>query len=100
ARWAGWRFPGGNRRMEFVGGGAAARPPVVFLADLCYRCIEFRLPASGDEDVGALGDEPPGGGHADAAVAPGNDRDLTLQFLRHGTPPPPVRAVRVKGWKK
>src|SRR5262249_12489655 len=60
---------------------------------------EFRLPASGDEDVGALGDEPPGRGQADAAVAPGNDRDLTFQFLRHGTPPLPLRAVRVKGWK-
>jgi hypothetical protein len=31
-------------------------------ADLRYRCIELRLPASGDEDVGALGDEAPGGG--------------------------------------
>jgi hypothetical protein len=62
-------------------------------ADLLYRSIEFRLPASGDEDVGALGDEPPGGGQADAAVAPGNDRGLTFQFLRNGTPPLPVRAV-------
>src|SRR5215472_1971682 len=68
-------------------------------ADLRYRIIEFRLPASGDEDVGALGDEAPGGGQADAAVAPGNDRDLTFQFLRHRTPLLPVRAVRVKGCK-
>jgi hypothetical protein len=28
------------------------------LADLPDRLIEFRLAASGDEDVGALGDEP------------------------------------------
>src|SRR5262249_56339060 len=69
-------------------------------ADLPDRCIEFRLPAAGDEDVGALGDEPPGRGQADAAVAPGNDRDLTFQFLRHGTPPPLVGAVRVKGCKR
>jgi hypothetical protein len=38
-------------------------------ADLRHRVIEFRLAAAGDEDVGALGDEPPGGGQADAAVA-------------------------------
>src|SRR5262249_37557475 len=69
------------------------------LADLPDRFIELRLAASGDEDVGAFGDEPPGRGQADAAVAPGNDRDLTFQSLRHGTPPLPVRAVRVKGWK-
>src|SRR5262249_57938937 len=68
-------------------------------ADLHYRFLEFRLPASGDEDVGALGDEPSGGGQADATVAPGYDRDLPFQFLRHGTPPLPVRAVRVKGCK-
>src|SRR5262249_31409221 len=68
-------------------------------ADLRHRCIEFRLPVSGDEDVGTLGDEAPGGGQADAAVAPGHDRDLTFQFLRHGTPSPPVRAVRVEGCK-
>src|SRR5262249_43062302 len=60
-------------------------------ADLPDRLIEFRLAASGDEDVGALGDEPAGGGQADAAVAPGDDRDFTFQFLRHGTPPLPVR---------
>jgi hypothetical protein len=36
---------------------------------LRYRFLEFRLPASGNEDVGALGDEPPSGGQADAAVA-------------------------------
>src|SRR5262245_64592469 len=69
------------------------------LADLPDRCFEFRLTAAGDEDVGALGDEPPGGGQADAAAAPGNDRDLTFQLLRHGTPPLPVRAVRIKGCK-
>src|SRR5262249_13267411 len=64
-------------------------------ADLPDRLLEFRLPASGDEDVGALGDEPPGGGQADAAVAPGDDRHFPFQFLRHGTRPLPVRAVRV-----
>src|SRR6516225_6467063 len=66
-------------------------------ADLRPRCIEFRLAASGDEDVGALGDEAPGGGQADAAVAPSDDRDFPFQFLRHGTPPLHVRAVRVTG---
>src|SRR5262249_46384089 len=69
------------------------------LADLCYRFIEFRLAASGDEDVGALGDEAPGGGQADAAVAPGDDRDFPFQFLRHGITPLPVRAVQVKGYE-
>src|SRR5262249_7862947 len=66
------------------------------LADLPDRLIEFRLAASRDEDMGAFGDESPGGGQADAAVAPGDDRDPTFQFLRHATPPLPVRAVRVK----
>jgi hypothetical protein len=66
------------------------------LADLPDRFIELRLSAAGDEDVGALGDEAPGGGQADTAVAPGDDRDFPFQVLRHGTPPPPVRAVRVK----
>jgi hypothetical protein len=65
--------------------------------DLPDRLIEFRLAASGDEDVGALGDEPPGRGQADAAVAPGVDRDFPFQLLRHGTAPLPVRAVRVAG---
>ena len=32
-----------------------------------------------------------------SAVAPGDDRDFPFQFLRHGTHPLPVRAVRVKG---
>src|SRR5262249_11430233 len=67
------------------------------LADLPDRLIEFRLAAAGDEDVSALGDKLPGGGQADAAVAPGDDRDSPFQFLRHGTPPLPVRAVRVMG---
>jgi hypothetical protein len=51
------------------------------LADVRYRFIEFRLPAAGDEDVGALGNELPGGSQADAAVASGNDRDFSFQFL-------------------
>src|SRR5262249_21003571 len=68
-------------------------------ADSSYRFLEFRLAASGDEDVGTFGDEAPGGGQADAAVAPGDDRDLPFQLLRHGTPPLPVRAVRVTGCK-
>jgi hypothetical protein len=46
------------------------------LADLSDRLIEFRLPASGDVDVGAFRDEPAGSGQADAAVAPGDDRDF------------------------
>src|SRR5262249_5961860 len=69
-------------------------------ADLPDRLIELRLAASGDEDVGALGDEAPGGGQADAAAAPGDDRDLTFQFLRHRTPPLPVRTVRGKGGER
>ena len=51
------------------------------LADLPDRLIEFRLAAAGDEDVGALGDVAPGGGQADAAVAPGDDRDFPFQLL-------------------
>src|SRR6202007_1664746 len=41
------------------------------LADLPDRFVELRLSAAGDEDVGAFGDEAPGRGPADAAVAPG-----------------------------
>src|SRR6516165_8672895 len=67
------------------------------LPDVPDRLIELRLAAAGDVDVGALGDEPAGGGQADAAVAPGDDRDFPFQLLRHRTPPPPVRAVRVTG---
>src|SRR5262249_22004956 len=66
-------------------------------ADLPDRLLEFRMPAAGDEDMGALGDGPPGGGQADAAVAPGDDRDFPFQFLRDRTRPLPVRAVRVTG---
>src|SRR5262249_25312554 len=77
--------------------GDVARHAGDVLADLPDRLIEFRLAAAGDEDVGALGGEAPGGGQADAAVAPGDDRDFPFQFLRHGTPPLPVRAVRVTG---
>src|SRR5262245_52671223 len=69
------------------------------LADLPDRVVQLRLPAAGDEDVGALGDEPPSGGEADAAVAPGNDCDFPFQFFRHETPPLPVRAVRVTGYE-
>src|SRR5262249_32784538 len=69
------------------------------LADLPDRLIEFGLAASGDEDVGTLGDEPPGRGQANAAVAPGDDRDFAFQFPRHGTPPLPVRAARVTGYE-
>jgi hypothetical protein len=39
-------------------------------AELRDRFVEFRLAAAGDEDVGAFGDEPPGGGQADTVVAP------------------------------
>jgi hypothetical protein len=51
------------------------------LAALLYRCIEFRMPAAGDEDVGAFGDEPAGRGQADAAVASGDDRDFAFWFF-------------------
>jgi hypothetical protein len=43
------------------------------LADVADRLIEFRLAASGDEDVGTFGDEALGGGQADAAVATSDD---------------------------
>jgi hypothetical protein len=67
------------------------------LADLPDRFIELRLSAAGDVDVGSLGGEALRGSQPDAAVAPGDDRDFPFQFLRHGTTPPPVRAVRVTG---
>jgi hypothetical protein len=54
----------------------------------------LRLTTSSN-DVGALGGEPPGGGQADAAVAPGDDRDFALQRL----PPLPVRAIRATGYE-
>src|SRR5262249_15002686 len=44
-------------------------------------------------------DEAPGGGQADAAVAPGDDRDFPFQLLRHGTAPLPVSTVRVTGYE-
>ena len=54
------------------------------LADLPDRLIEFRLAASGDEDVGALGDEAPGRGQADAAVAPVMTATLPSGFFDMG----------------
>jgi hypothetical protein len=48
------------------------------------------LGAAGDEDVGALGGEPPGGGQADAVVAPGDDRDFALQLLPFMAIRPPM----------
>src|SRR5262249_44072327 len=89
----------GEQPVEVREVGDVARHAGDVLADLPDRLIEFRLAAAGDEDVGALRDEAPGGGQADAAVAPGNDRDFPFQFLRHGTPPLPVRAVRVTGYE-
>src|SRR5262245_49479373 len=77
--------------------GDVARHAGDVLADLPDRFVQLLLAASGDEDVGALGDEPPGGGQADAAVAPGDDRDFPYLLLRHGTAPLPVSAVRVTG---
>ena len=49
-------------------------------ADLAPRLVEFGSPATGDEDVRALGDEPPGRCQADPAAAAGNDRYLVLQL--------------------
>src|SRR5262249_41865328 len=49
--------------------GATARHAGDVPADLPDRFVQLRLAASGDEDVGAFGDEPPCGGQADAAVA-------------------------------
>src|SRR5262249_25889378 len=53
-------------------------------ADLRYRFIEFRLTAAGDEDVGTLGDEAPGGGQADAAAAPVMTATLPSSFFDMG----------------
>src|SRR6266481_2041471 len=53
-------------------------------ADLPRRHVELGLTAPGDEDVSALLGEPLGGGEADSAIAPGDDRDFPLQSLRHG----------------
>src|SRR5262249_36756182 len=69
------------------------------LADVSHRLIEFRLAAAGDEDVGPFGDEPPGGGQADAAVAPADGPDFPFHFLGHWSPPLPARAVRVTGYE-
>src|SRR5262249_38939749 len=86
----------GEQPVEVREVGDVARHAGDVLADFPDRFIEFRLAASGDVDVGALGDELPGRGQADSAVGPGNDGALTFQFLRPGTPPLPVKAVRVK----
>ena len=61
-----------------------ARHAADVLADLPDRLIEFRLVAAGEEDVDLLGDVAPGGGQADAAVAPGDDRDLPFRFFDMG----------------
>ena len=56
-----------------LSGEDTAHDPIVAAAQApgCPdRFVQPRLAASGDEDVGALGDESPGGGQADAAVAP------------------------------
>src|SRR5262245_4289880 len=68
-------------------------------ADLLDRRRQRALTPARDEDVGALVHELLRRGQADAAVAPGDDRDFPFQFLRHGTPPLPVRAVRVTGYE-
>jgi hypothetical protein len=54
------------------------------LAHLHCRLIEFRLAAAGDEDVGTFGDEAPGGGQADAAVAPGDTATFPSSFFDMG----------------
>ena len=50
------------------------------VADLRDRLVEFRLPASGDDHLGAFGREPPGCGQADATVAAGDDRDFPFEL--------------------
>src|SRR5262249_41157770 len=64
-------FHRGEQPVEVREVGDVARHAGDVLADLPDRLIEFRLAAAGDEDVGPLGDKPPGGGQADAAVASG-----------------------------
>jgi hypothetical protein len=51
------------------------------LSYLLRRRIELALPSAGDEDVRPLRDEPLCGGETDAAIAPGDGRDLTCNCL-------------------
>ena len=51
--------------------------------DQLHRGIEFGLTPTGDEDIGALLREPPGGGKANARAAAGDDRDFSFQLTRH-----------------
>src|SRR5262249_20722657 len=53
-------------------------------ADVLHRPIELGLAATGDEDARTFGREPLRGGEADAAVAPGDHGDLSLELFRHG----------------
>jgi len=48
------------------------------------RFVQLRLTAAGNEDVGTLGDEPPGRGQADAAVASVMTATLPCSFFDMG----------------
>ncbi|HTW63605.1 MAG TPA: hypothetical protein VME17_03275 [Bryobacteraceae bacterium] len=47
-------------------------------SDFGNGLIQFRLPASRNEDVGSLFDEALGSGKSDTAAAPGDDGGLPL----------------------
>jgi hypothetical protein len=47
---------------------------------LLDRGIKFILTAAGDENVGPFGDKLPCRSQTDTAVAPGYDRDFSVQF--------------------
>ena len=49
-------------------------------ADFGFRLVELALPAADDEDIGALFDEFLGGGQTNAARAPGDDGDFSIEF--------------------
>src|SRR5262249_9324311 len=58
--------------------GDVAPDPFYVPFDRFQSCVELGLAATGDEDEGPLGGEPPGRGEADAAGAAGDQRDLSF----------------------
>ena len=71
-------FDGGEDAVEVGELGDVALDGGDVFADLFYGGVEFGLAASGDEDVGAFGDEFFGGGEADAAIAAGDECDFSF----------------------
>jgi hypothetical protein len=57
------------------------------LPDLSYGGIQFALPATGNVDIRAFGDEAPGRGQADAAAATRDDSDFSFKFGQDVSPP-------------